>query len=193
MRVNNDFSDDVTTVHGTDDREARQKFWIAAYTKSKGEKKASEEISKMLRVETYTPVQTRIRQWSDRKKKVDFVVIPMVIFAQVSSEEEILSIKKHPLVYSVAAFPGERSAAKIPTSQIEKLKFMLGQSDIPVTVTEKPFRTGDMVQVVRGGLQGLKGEVKELKPGKNELVVEIALFGCAKLTIDSSSLELLSN
>lgn len=87
----NNISELVPAVDVTDDREARSKFWIAAYTRPESEKKAASELSKIMK--TYVATQTPIRQWSDRKKEIESVVIPMVIFAEVSSEDEILYVK----------------------------------------------------------------------------------------------------
>ena len=44
----------VSAVNGTDDREAHEKFWVAAYTRPRCEKKAVAEIKK-LGIETYLP------------------------------------------------------------------------------------------------------------------------------------------
>ena len=60
----------VPPVNGTDDREARSKFWIAVYTRPRSEKKAASELNK-LGIETYLPIQRQLRKWSDRKKIVD--------------------------------------------------------------------------------------------------------------------------
>lgn len=81
--------------------------------------------------------------------------------------------------------------AIIPNIQIERLKFMLGQSDSPVEITSKPFKTGDKVRVIRGKLKGLEGEVWDLKGTKSELVVALNFLGCAKLSIDTIDLEII--
>ncbi len=49
--------------------------------------------------------------------------------------------------------------AVIPQEQIDKLRFMLGQSDIPVSLVDTPYKAQDKIVVVRGSLKGLGGEV----------------------------------
>ena len=49
--------------------------------------------------------------------------------------------------------------AIISDAEIERLKFMLGQSDVPIEITKNTFKTGDKVRVIRGNLAGLEGEV----------------------------------
>lgn len=68
---------------------------------------------------------------------------------------------------------------------------MLGQSDIPVEISEKPFKAGDRVRVIRGDLAGLEGEVLDLRNSKSELIVAFNFFGCARLLIDTVNLEII--
>ena len=68
-------------------REAHPKRWIAVLVQMCMEKKVGERLTK-LGVENYVPTQTEIRQWSDRKKKVERVVIPMVVFVHTDEKTE---------------------------------------------------------------------------------------------------------
>lgn len=190
--MNDSFSyDSGSAVIGTDDREARSKFWIAAYTRPKSEKKAATELAKNPGIETYAPTQTIIKQWSDRKKKVDVVVIPMVVFAEISSDENILAIKKHPLILKVLTLPGRKEPAQIPSKQIEQLKFMLNESDEPVEFVQGNFKVSDEVKVVRGHLAGLAGVVQRTSDGQTFIIIAIDLVGGAKASVSPSDLELL--
>ena len=72
--------------------------------------------------------------------------------------------------------------AVIPDSQIQTLRFMLGNAEGEVTVSAV-YSKGDKVKVVRGGLRGLEGEIIESN-GKSELMVRIDIFGCARVTIN---------
>lgn len=187
----NNISELVPAVDVTDDREARSKFWIAAYTRPKSEKKAASELSKIMK--TYVATQTLIRQWSDRKKKIESVVIPMVIFAEVSSEDEILYVKKHPLVLKVLTLPGQKQAAHIPAKQIERLKFMLHKSENPVNFIQGNIKLSDSVRVIRGNLLGLEGVVDRNPDGKTFIIVTIDILGGAKVSVNLSDLELISH
>jgi len=182
-------SQGVSPVNGTDDREARPKFWIAAYTKPRSEKKTASELAR-LGIETYVATQFQIRQWSDRKKKVEIVVIPSVIFAYIL-EEQLNMVSFHRNILKVITKPGEKQAAKIPTEQIDKLKFILGQTDVPVLFDPSIFFVHDTVRVVRGPFVGLIGEIVCCNDGTLELIVQIDLLGGAKMTIDKTEIELI--
>jgi len=191
MDVDRNFSERVTAVDGTDDREAHSKFWIAAYTRPKSEKKAASELAKnpLLNIETYVATQTLIRQWSDRKKKVESVVIPMIVFAEVSTEEDVLAVKKHPLILKVLTLPGQKDPAHIPSKQIEQLRFMLDESEDPVEFVQGDFKVSDVVKVIHGPLSGLEGIVERTSNGKAFIIISIDLLGGAKTSVNSSDLE----
>lgn len=177
----------VSAVFGTDGREARSKFWIAAYTRPRSEKKAATELGK-LGMDTYVPIQRQLRMWSDRKKFVDVPVIPMIIFVCIS-HDDLIRIKSHSLIIKLLSHPGAKEPANIPSEQIENLKFMLHQSDIPISFEQGRFETNDLVKVSRGSLKGLIGQVRNVKEDVTELWVSIDLLGGAVMRINSSEVE----
>lgn len=180
-------SEQVPAVNVTDDREARQKFWIAVYTRPKSEKKAS-SILNHIGIETYIPIQTEIRQWSDRKKKIEVVIIPNIIFAYIR-ESDINTIRKIYLITKILSIPGSKKPAHIPISQIERLKFMIRESESPVSFRSVDFKKHDTVKVIRGKLKGLTGIVKNISENRSNLIVFIDLLGGAMVEVANSDLE----
>lgn len=182
----NNISELFPSVDVTDDREARSKFWIAAYTRPRSEKKAALELRK-IGVETYVPIQKQLRIWSDRRKFVEIPVIPMIFFAKISVGDFRI-IREHPLVIRILSQPGKKDPAHIPTDQIDNLKYMLGQSEIPVSFENGHFKTDDLVTIVRGSLKGLIGQVKDIKDDMTEVWVSLDFLGGALLRIKSTNL-----
>lgn len=177
-----------SSVNGIDDREAHSKFWIAAYTRPRSEKKAS-SILKSFGIETYIPIQTEIRQWSDRKKKIEVVIIPNIIFAYIR-ESDINAIRQNYLITKILSTPGHKEPAHIPTKQIEKLKFMLKESDSPVSFRAIDLKKSDTVKVIRGNLKGLTGTVERISENRSILIVLIDLLGGAMVEINSADLDM---
>lgn len=173
--------------------------WFVAVVKNRTEKASAERLTKM-GVENYVPTQRVVRVWKNgRKAKVDSIPIPAVIFIRCT-EAERKEIVKLPFIFrfmtNKAAGPGAsgtRPIATISDTEISRLRFMLGQSDIPVEITERPYRVGDKVRVIRGSLLGLEGEVSDISSPKSEVTVRLEHFGCAKLTIDTVNLEILKD
>jgi transcription antitermination factor NusG len=172
-------------------------YWFVAIVNHNSENKASEKLTK-IGVVNYLPTQSEIRVWRNgRKSKVDRIVIPSTIFVYCT-EERRKEIVNFPFIFrfmtnKAGSIKGSdnKPLAIISETEIERLKFMVGQSDIPVEITEKPFKTGDKVRVIRGNLAGLEGEVLNMNNAKSELIVAINFFGCAKLSIDTKNLEII--
>ena len=179
-----------SSVNGTDDREACTKSWIALYTRPRSEKKVRDYLNS-IGIENYLPVQYQLRQWSDRKKLVEVVVIPMVIFVTIE-RPGTFSIPSNPLILRPLYQIGrDKKPALIPDSQIERLKFILGQSDYPVTFDSTIFKVNDKVRVVRGPLMGLTGEIVDCDDKYLELAVPIGIRGAARLNIEKFNVEVL--
>ena len=171
----------------TTDREAHPKRWIAALVQMCMEKKVGERLTK-LGVENYVPTQTEIRPWSDRKKKVERVVIPMVVFVHTDEKTE-RSLRMHSFIRKILTYPGQTAAAVIPDDQIDRLKFMLRQSDSPVEMMEQRLQVGDKVHIVRGALQGLEGELyKNVDKSMVAIHIEALGYACVSVSVEDVAL-----
>ena len=60
--------------------------WYVVYTKPKWEKKVAEQLNEA-GVECYCPLITRMRQWSDRKKKVEVPLFNSYVFVQLAESD----------------------------------------------------------------------------------------------------------
>jgi transcription antitermination factor NusG len=176
-----------SAILGTDDREAHSKFWIAVYTRPRSEKKTALELGK-LGIETYVPIQKQLRVWSDRRKYVEIPVIPMILFAYII-DNDIQIVKAQSQIIRIISHPGNKAPAHIPSGQIETLKYILGQSEIPVSFEPISFRSNDTVTITRGSLIGLRGQVKAITENMTTVWLSIDLLGGAVLKIQSSDLE----
>ena len=162
---------------------APAKYWVAALVKMNTEKKVSTKLTQ-LGYHNYVPTQTEVRQWSDRKKKIDRIIIPMVIFILVD-KEQYLSLRRSSIVYKFISYPGQKGAAIIPNEQIEKLKFMLHNADSAVEFSaDAVYEIGEEVEIVRGPLQGLYGELCYTEKGNPMLGVYVKLLGYSYVSVD---------
>jgi transcription antitermination factor NusG len=186
--MNGTFSDTKATVaNGTTDREAYPKRWIAVLVQMCTEKKVGERLSK-LGIENYVPTQMEIHQWSDRKKKIERVVMPMVVFVHTDERTE-KQIRNYSYIFKVLSYPGHKNAAVIPDQQIEHLKFMLHHADAEVKVTDSVLKVGDEVEVVRGSLKGLKGNICYIEENKPMIGVYMNLLGYVCVMINKNDIK----
>lgn len=66
---------------------ACSKRWLVAIVRICHEKKTGERLTKM-GIENFLPIQQEVHQWSDRRKIVDRVLLPMMIFVHVDPQEQ---------------------------------------------------------------------------------------------------------
>jgi len=151
-------------------------FWHAVYVKSRAEKKAQIELQ-IQEIETFLPLQRKLRQWSDRKKWVEMPLISGYLFVR-ASRKEYDQILQSNFVVSYVRFEGK--AAIIPDYQIEYLKLMLKQDSSEVEITREKLKPGQMIEVVAGPLIGLKGKLQKIK-GKSKVAIEIEQLGYSAL------------
>lgn len=179
-------SHSVASVNGTDDREAHPKYWVATLVQVRSEKAVGKKLDS-LKIENYVPTQKEIHQWSDRKKKVERVIIPLVVFVH-ADKATIKRLITYTFIHKVLSYPGTNIPALIPDIQIETLKFMLKQSEALVEMRHTVFKTGDYVRVVRGPLKDLEGELCRVESDKSAVAVQIEGLGFACVNIDRSDL-----
>ena len=177
---------------------AKKQEWFVAIVKNNTEKAARDRLQQH-GFDAFAATQYVVRIWRNgRKANVEKVILPGLVFVKCTETERRQVVVSLPFINrfmtnKAAGTEGSlaRPLAVIPQSQIDTLRFMLGQSDIPVSFTDRPYREHDHIRVVRGNLAGLEGEViKTNGGGKSELIVRIDLLGCAILTIDTIDIEL---
>ena len=160
--------------------------WLAAYVKIHHEKKVRDRLGEM-GIECFLPVQEEVRIWSDRKKKVERVLIPMMIFVHVNSDEQ-RSVITLPSVMRYMVLRGERTPTTIPATQMEQFRFMVDFSDSPVSFESQQLCPGEKVRVIKGSLAGLEGELITVD-GKSGIAIRINQLGCAMVEMQSSMVE----
>ena len=154
--------------------------WLVAYVQSCLEKKTAQRLAAM-GIECYLPVQSEIRQWSDRRKRVDRLVIPMMIFVHVTPQERPLPLSLQ-AVSRYMVLRGESTPAVIPDEQMDRFRFMLDYSPEAVEMCSAPLAPGDAVKVIKGPLAGLEGELITVN-GKSKVAVRLDMLGFAHVDV----------
>ena len=138
--------------------------WYAVYTNPRAEKQVRDRLMEA-GVEVFLPLQKTYRIWSDRKKLVEVPLLSSYVFVKVTPLE-------FPKVYQssgvVRFITFEGQPASIPQNQIDNLRLLIN-SDTEIEVTSEKFAQGDFVEVIRGSLIGLTGEL--VKTGSHSRVV----------------------
>lgn len=178
---------DLSVANVTIDREAYPKRWYVAHVNMKCEKKSAQRLAD-LGYETFVPVQQEIHQWSDRKKKVERVIIPLLVFIKVD-EPALCDIERMSFIRSLLRSPGQKKPAAIPDWQMDLFRFMVDRAASPVELNARLFNKGDSVKVVRGPLKGLSGFIALDADGKSRVCINIDSLGCASVEISAIDIE----
>lgn len=168
--------------------------WFVAIVNSRHEKAVREKLAE-IGLEAYVATQEELRVWKNgRRKLVERVVIPSMVFVHCTEPQrrQIVNLPyvNRFLVNRTSDSGGlNKPVAVISDAEIQKLKFMLGQSDSPIEFATTEFRVHDNVRVIRGALRGLEGEIRENTDGSHTLVVSLSLLGGAIVHIDPRDVE----
>ena len=138
--------------------------WFAIYTNPRAEKQVRDRLLEA-GVEVFLPLQKTYRIWSDRKKLIEVPLLSSYVFVKVIPKD-FLTVYKVPGIVRFVTFEGQ--PASIPQNQIDNLRLLIN-SDTEIEVTSEIFEKGDNVEVVRGALAGLTGEL--IKTGTHSRVV----------------------
>jgi transcription termination/antitermination protein NusG len=158
--------------------------WYAVYTAPRAEKKVSDRF-KEANIEHFLALQKVKRRWSDRIKEVIVPVVHGYIFVHIPESE----FKNVLTIYGAISFVREfGKPVPIPEQQMARFRFMIDYSDEPVEFSLEQFEPGEIVHISRGPLQGLLGELVQVR-GKHKVVVRIDKLGCALTTVPLSFLE----
>ena len=165
----------------------QEKHWFVAYVMACRERKVAEALGR-LGYEYYLPLQRRVRQWSDRKKIIECLVLPRMIFVRCDEMARRRSLEEVPGMYRYITFGGPFKPAVIPDKEMETFRSMVENGGREVTILSEPFAPGDKVRVVTGPLAGCECELIAVG-GRRCLAVKLGSLGTAKMGLDLDMVE----
>ena len=140
--------------------------WFALYTRPKNEKKVTEQLVK-LGIEVYCPLVTQVKQWSDRKKKVETPLISSYVFVNVEEKERDKVFEAFGVVRYLFWLG---KPAVIRDEEICFLKDSLKEVISSFEISE--IKPGDVMNISRGPFQGKEGVVKAVEKNKIQLILK---------------------
>ena len=139
--------------------------WHVVYTKPRNEKKVTEQLEKS-GIIVYCPLVTQMKQWSDRKKKVQTPLIPSYVFVNVM-ESERQKVLQVPGVLRFVFWLGE--VAVVRDDEIKALKE--GLKKVVTSFEVSAFKKGDLIKIPVGPFQGKEGKIEEIQNTNMRLVL----------------------
>jgi len=140
--------------------------WYALYTRPRFEKKIDQSL-KEKKVESYVPLQTVVRQWSDRRKKVLEPLFTCYVFVRIPWKSRMLAVQTHGVIRMVSFGNGP---SPIPDEEIDAIRRIL-EGGHPFEKVDF-LEPGQRVEVVHGVFAGLRGRLIEYR-GRRRLLIAI--------------------
>ena len=174
------------------------RHWFIALLRHNTEKAAHSQLQG-LGCEAFLPTQRYTSVWKDgRKKERERVLLTGKIFVRCT-EAARLEIVKLPFILRFMTDAAARKSeqprsplAIVPDEQMERFRFMLGQSDHEVEISDFNIRRGDRVRVVRGSLTGLEGTMTGINAAKMRVSIQMAYGCCASVMVNAADIEPIS-
>ncbi|WPO79534.1 UpxY family transcription antiterminator [Flavobacterium sp. KACC 22761] len=145
--------------------------WYVLYTKPKWEKKVAERLTQ-IGVECYCPVITQVKQWSDRKKKVEVPLFNSYVFVQLS-EIDRNSVFNIPGVVRYLFWLGK--PAIVRDEEINIIKSSLKATNVS-DVSVSSIQVGDRIKLESGAFTNQDAIVQEVS--KTHYILVLESMGC---------------
>ena len=147
--------------------------WLVFYTKSRHEKKVR-DLLKRRGFEVFLPMQKVLRQWSDRKKRVEVPLFNSYIFVSIPyhRSDEVLQVPGVAWAIRHNGKPAELHPKEYETI-IRFIETGLLIEDLPA----ESIQVGEQVEVMDGPLKGLVGQVEG--KGSDKFIVVLQALGRA--------------
>jgi transcription antitermination factor NusG len=140
--------------------------WYAFRTRSRHEKKAAQQLLDA-GIETFLPVATQVREWSDRRKVVELPLFPGYGFARIN----YLSRDRYRVlnVHGVVSFVGPNGCGvPVPDQQIQDLQTLMLHK---MPCEPHPYLSiGQRVRVRGGALDGVEGVLTEHRDDRSLVI-----------------------
>jgi transcriptional antiterminator NusG len=130
--------------------------WYVMYTASRSEKKVSDRL-KERGVEVYLPIIEELRQWSDRKKKVQKALFNGYVFVK-TRRDQLWECLQVPGAVKFVHFSGDH--ATVREEVLDMIKRIV-ETGVAIETDGSDIEPGEKVKVIGGPLQHMIGEVIE--------------------------------
>ena len=169
--------------------------WIVARVSNNTEKASRDKLMER-GIKAFAATQMETHNWKGHLREVEVVRISTYLFLFVNTEERN-TIINYPFIKSylqdrttTVTDKGLHTDVVIPEDEMQRMMYMLGQSNLPVQFLPDTFAKNDYVRVRRGSMQGIVGQLFRVdRKGNKKFGVAIHSLGCAAIDIPYTELE----
>ena len=162
------------------------------------ERKYGESEDEDKRLISYVPIQRELHEWKSTGKRVlvDRILCPCYIFIRCSEKDRynIACRAKFILHFLMdrarKTKEGRNDFARIPDSQMDTFRRMVGDAESPVSIDPSKLHLGSRVRVKSGRFAGMEGYLYREPSGSNMIAIAVDFLGYAKTEYPIEMLEL---
>jgi len=141
--------------------------WYVIYTRPRFEK-ITYKLLLEKNIHTYLPLKTTIRQWKDRKKKIEIPLIPSYLFVKIDLKDYLKVLKTEGVVNFIKF---NNKFVPVPEWQINNIKIMMDENaDFQEITDNQNILKGDFVEIISGKFKGMRGTVVYKGKTKNIII-----------------------
>jgi len=145
--------------------------WYVLYTKPRQEKKVTDTLN-AIGIEAYCPLVTVVKQWSDRKKKVQVPLINSYVFVNIEEHQREAVFKVSGIVRYLFWLG---KPAVVRAIEIEALQKSL--EGIVASFEVSAIQKNTIYKIPEGPFQGFEGIVKNINATTIQLLlVDLGFF-----------------
>ncbi|WP_109299567.1 UpxY family transcription antiterminator [Aquimarina sp. AU474] len=144
--------------------------WYVLYVRSRHEKKVHDLLVEN-EIEVFVPMIKTIKQWSDRKKKVEEPLFKSYVFVKIKSAKDLHQSLSIDGASAFIRFGHEYAIVK--ESEIKAIKFIVKDEDLSdLELHNKPYKIGEICKIFYGPLRGLECEILKVN-NQSKILVRI--------------------
>jgi transcription antitermination factor NusG len=170
----------INSAHGED-------RWYAFRTRSRHEKKATLQLQEA-GIETFLPVASQVREWSDRRKIIELPLFPGYGFARINylgnDRIRVLSI------HGIVSFVGPNGCGTpVPDQQIQDLRKLMHHK---TPCQPHPYiAVGRRVRIRGGALDGVEGVLTEQREDRSLVISLTPIERAVSIRIEGYELDVI--
>ena len=112
----------------------------------------------------------------------------MIVFVWITARQ-VYELIKFSFILKFLTYPGAKDlATPIPNEQIERLKYILNNSEAKVSIINS-LKVGDVVRVIKGPLKGIEGELGMIDEIKQVVAIRLYILGYAYIELSKDCIE----
>ena len=140
--------------------------WYVVYTSPRAEKKVAEQLSR-IGIENYCPTLMQLKQWSDRKKKVETPLFSSYVFVRLEEENRNAVFQARGVIRYL--FWLEKPAI-VRDEEIKAIRDWLSDTQLDLQVAR--WQPGDRMKLSEGPFRNQEGTIKEINANSISLILE---------------------